>query len=404
MQNSINAFLRCVSIGILVAGSVSAGTYTEITDFSDRSETIKMFLYLPDNVPENPPVLVALHWCSGSAGAIYSANTFNLLADRYGFIVIYPDANSSDGCWDVHSEEVLTHDGGGDSRGIVAMVKYVLKNYHADSTRVFASGISSGAMMTNVLLGAYPDVFKAGAAFAGVPFGCFAGPDRWNGECSQGNLIKTAQEWGDLVRAAFPEYNGPRPRIQLWHGDLDDGLHYNNFGEEIKQWTNVLGISQTPTSTEENMPSSDMTRTRYTNSSGVVMVEGIVEHGMGHSLTVMPEHAIAFLGLDDTGKVDMKRTIAGEKNGNENVRISGINNGFIDVLVFSHAVQFKCDLYRPDGKKVLSVTRKSISPGESRISWPRGENEHRWPPGIYIVSVAVNGIAVREIPFAIYSR
>jgi len=29
-------------------------------------------------------------------------------------------------------------------------------------------------MMTQAMIGAYPDVFKAGAAFAGVPFGCFA--------------------------------------------------------------------------------------------------------------------------------------------------------------------------------------------------------------------------------------
>jgi hypothetical protein len=146
-----------------------------------------------------------------------------------------------------------------------------------------------------------------------------------------------------------------------------------------------------------------MTRTRYTNSSGVVMVEGIVEHGMGHSLTVMPEHAIAFLGLDDTGKVDMKRTITGERNGNENVRFLGINNGSIDLLVLSHTVRFECDIYRPDGKKVPSI-RKSISPGKSRILWSRAENEHRWSPGIYILSVAVNGIAIREIPCAIYSR
>ena len=29
------------------------------------------------------------------------------------------------------------------------------------------AGHSSGGMMTNVLVGSYPDVFKAGAAFAG---------------------------------------------------------------------------------------------------------------------------------------------------------------------------------------------------------------------------------------------
>ena len=51
------------------------------------------------------------------------------------------------------------------------MVKYVESHYGGDPNRVYATGHSSGGMMTNVLLGAYPDVFKAGAAFAGVPFG-----------------------------------------------------------------------------------------------------------------------------------------------------------------------------------------------------------------------------------------
>jgi acetylxylan esterase len=55
-------------------------------------------------------------------------------------------------------------------------------------------------MMTNVMAGAYPDLFTAAAAYAGVPFGCFAGPTEWNSDCSSGLLIKTAEEW---VRELF---------------------------------------------------------------------------------------------------------------------------------------------------------------------------------------------------------
>jgi hypothetical protein len=29
-------------------------------------------------------------------------------------------------------------------------------------------------------IGAYPDLFAAGAAFSGVPYGCFAGSSNWN--------------------------------------------------------------------------------------------------------------------------------------------------------------------------------------------------------------------------------
>jgi acetylxylan esterase len=92
-------------------------------------------------------------------------------------------------------------------------------------------------MMTNVLLMDYPDIFRAGAAFAGVPAGCFAttDPSRWNNECAVGHITQTAQQWGDIVRNAYPGYTGPRPRMQLWHGTSDTTLNYVNFGEEIKQ-------------------------------------------------------------------------------------------------------------------------------------------------------------------------
>jgi hypothetical protein len=152
-------------------------------------------------------------------------------------------------------------------------------------------------MMTDVLLGDYPDVFKAGAAFMGVPYGCFAttDPSMWNTQCANGQITKTPQQWGDLVRAADPGYTGPRPRVQLWHGTADTTLFYANFGEEIKQWTNVLGVSQTPTSTDT--PQSGWTRTRYGTQ-----VEAYSIAGVGHALplTGMAALAVQFFGLNST--------------------------------------------------------------------------------------------------------
>ena len=49
------------------------------------------------------------------------------------------------------------------------MVNYVERQYGGDPGRVFATGSSSGGMMTNEMLALYPDVFSAGAAFMGVP-------------------------------------------------------------------------------------------------------------------------------------------------------------------------------------------------------------------------------------------
>jgi hypothetical protein len=157
-------------------------------------------------------------------------------------------------------------------------------------------------MMTNVLLGAYPDVFKAGAAFAGVPFACFAQGSvdnlGWSSTCAQGKVSMTGEQWGALVRAAYPSYAGKRPRIQFWHGTTDDILSFHNFGEEIKEWTNVLGVSETPSSTENNAVQSGWVRTRYTDAGGVVRVEAIQETGQPHNLVVNGAEAIHFFGLD----------------------------------------------------------------------------------------------------------
>ncbi len=101
------------------------------------------------------------------------------------------------------------------------MVKYTLEKYHGDASKVFVLGGSSGAMMTNVLAGSYPDVFEAGAAFSGTPHACFAGapsatPMSPNQTCAQGQLPHSAQEWGNFVRNSYPGYTGRRTRMQIF--------------------------------------------------------------------------------------------------------------------------------------------------------------------------------------------
>ncbi|MBV1853079.1 extracellular catalytic domain type 1 short-chain-length polyhydroxyalkanoate depolymerase [Catellatospora tritici] len=293
------AVVPVVAAAILsVATPAQAATLTEVTNFGTNPGNLRMYLYVPNNVATRPGLLVANHYCTGNGPAFYSGTQFAQLADQYGFIVIYPSVTASDACFDVASTATLTHNGGGDSLSIVSMVKYVQQNYNSDPNRTYATGVSSGAMMTNVLLGAYPDVFKAGSAFAGVPFGCFAGPTKWNSQCAQGQLTKTAAQWGDLVRNAYPGYTGSRPRMQLWHGTNDETLNYVNFGEAIKQWTNVNGLSQTPTSTDT--PASGQTRTRYANSSGQVLVEAYSLANTSHNLPVNAASAVAFFGLNTT--------------------------------------------------------------------------------------------------------
>ncbi|NUT97430.1 MAG: PHB depolymerase family esterase [Saccharothrix sp.] len=286
---------------VLLAPSVpsaSAATLTEVTGFGTNPSNLRMHLYVPDRVQAKPPVLLAVHYCTGSGPAMYSGTEFARLADQYGFIVIYPSATRSGNCFDVSSPQALRRDGGSDPVGLVSMVRYVLQRHNGDAGRVFVTGISSGAMTTNVMLANYPDVFQGGAAFAGVPDGCFATTDGsgWNSACANGTVLKTPQQWGDIARSAYPGYTGPRPRMQLWHGTNDETLRYPNFGEEIDQWTNVHGVSTTPTSTD--YPQSGWTRTRYGSGVEAISLQGVSHNVMSSGMAL---RAIQFFGLDTSG-------------------------------------------------------------------------------------------------------
>ncbi|CAE6489148.1 unnamed protein product [Rhizoctonia solani] len=273
--------------------SIPRGVLTKITNFGSNPTNVENYVYVPTTLKSKPGLLTAIHYCSGTAQAYYSGTQYKQLAQQYGFIVLYPDAPDSGGCWDVHSNKTLTHDAGGDSLGIASGIRYLIKEFNVDTSKVFATGSSSGAMMTNVLAGAYPDLIRAAAPFAGVPYGCFAGPSMWNSQCSSGQLIKTAQQWGDQARSGYPGYNGTRPKMQLWHGSVDLTLKTPNFYEEIKQWTNVFGVSQTPTATTPNWPLPSWTKKEYGPN-----VQAIIAEGVGHDIPVQAAQVVQWMGLN----------------------------------------------------------------------------------------------------------
>ena len=308
------------------ADVVPTATLTEVTDFGTNPSDLRMYVYVPDSVTAAPAVLVAVHWCTGSGPDMYNGTEYDTLADQYGFIVLYPSVTRSSKCFDVSSPQALKRGGGSDPVGIKSMIDWVTRTYDADQSRVFATGISSGAMMTNVLLGDYPDVFAAGAAFSGVPFGCFATTDgsEWNSACAGGTVTHSPQEWGDLVRGAYPGYTGPRPRMQLWHGTEDDVLRYPNFGEMIKQWTDVQGVSQTPAATDT--PQSGWTRTRYGGTGDRAPVEAISLQGVGHNRYGygMAARVLTFFGLDSGGPAPQPQPGACKVNATTNAWSTGL--------------------------------------------------------------------------------
>jgi poly(hydroxyalkanoate) depolymerase family esterase len=302
-------FLAVVVSALLTPGlarPAAAASLTEVTSFGDNPGGMRMHIYVPDVRPANPAIVVAMHGCGGSGPGFYSSSEFAAQANQHGFIVIYPTATQQAGfgnCFDTWSDAAKRRGGGSDPVSIISMVNHARQQHGGDPNRVFATGSSSGGMMTNHLLALYPDVFRAGAAFMGVPFNCFANAADYppgSSRCTGGSMDRTPQQWGDAVRQAYPGYTGARPRVQLWHGTNDTLVPYQLLQESIEQWTNVFGLSQTPTSADT--PQSGWNRRRYADTSGAVRVEAYSIQGAGHSLPSagMAAAAVAFFGLTGT--------------------------------------------------------------------------------------------------------
>jgi acetylxylan esterase len=218
-------------------------------------------------------------------------------ADRKGFILIYPQTPNNDRCWDVGTVQSLKHEGGGDTQGLASTVKYTLEKYKGDPKKVFVTGSSSGGMMTNLMCGVYPDLFNAGASFSGVAAGCFAGdrgfsPMRSNGTCAGGKITKTADQWGQIVRAMYPGYTGPRPRMAIWHGTADNLVTYPNMVEMMKEWSNVLEVPFTKN--ETNTPSRGYTKMIY--GDGMKLL-GYSAAGVGHMVPQHAQQVLEFFGI-----------------------------------------------------------------------------------------------------------
>jgi acetylxylan esterase len=305
-----------IACGVLLASNARAASLQPVSGWSTAGlpSDVTMYAYVPDKVASKPPVLALIHYCGGTASAVFGqAQGGGLVkaADQYGFIIIAP---SSGRCWDVVSNKTRTRDDNGDSHAIKQMVTYALQNYGGNAERVYATGDSSGGMMTELLLALYPDLFKAGSAFAGMPAGCRGSGESGNGggysgACAGGNVSHSAQEWGDIARMLAPGYDGHRPRVQLFHGDADSTIKYPNHTEAIKEWSNVLGLSASATTTEMNVPLGmhQATRLRWKNECGYVVLDAFTslggDHGPSDAL-FKAEYVVPFLGLDKTGLVD----------------------------------------------------------------------------------------------------
>lgn len=208
-----------------------------------------------------------------------------VLAQKHKFYVIYPDKGAAAFSW--YSFFGTTGIGRSDIEpsSIAQMVADMKARHNIDPDKVFVNGLSAGAYMAVVMLATYPEVFAAGATFAGGAYGCTT-------SCAA--LGKKGQGWtwpgnhgADLVKKAHPavwnDANARKPRLMIFQGDADGAVTLENLADLTKQWTGAIGI--TGAGTPGNVKGHDLTEFV---KGGQVMVATVLMKGIGHGTPVDP--------------------------------------------------------------------------------------------------------------------
>jgi polyhydroxybutyrate depolymerase len=149
-------------LGVLVAGagcSSFRGTAEAGADFRDGTSVHSMTVagldrtyrvYRPSALPSSAPLVVMLHGGFGSGEQAERAYGWDQLADTAKFVVAYPDGIAR--AWNVHGCCGRPGRDGLDDVGfITAMVDEIGKSVGIDRSRIYATGISNGGMMSYTL-------------------------------------------------------------------------------------------------------------------------------------------------------------------------------------------------------------------------------------------------------------
>lgn len=122
------------------------------------------------------PVMVALHGCAMTGfgwNSMKHTTQFNELADRDGFIVVYPSQRPFENllnCWNSDDPRNQVRSAG-EPALLAGMTREVVADYNADPTQVHVSGASSGAGTAVILAATYPDIFATVTSVAGGEYG-----------------------------------------------------------------------------------------------------------------------------------------------------------------------------------------------------------------------------------------
>jgi polyhydroxybutyrate depolymerase len=172
-------------------------------------------VHVPDNFNEDSPVVFVIHGFTGSAGQIMEYSGMNTIADREGFVVVYPQGTKDSGGntffnvgYEFHKDSTVD-----DVSFIRDLFTLLSEEYSLKRKQGFATGMSNGGDMSYLLACTSADLFRAVAPVAGSL------------------MSKTKDMCNTQSPVPIFEIHGTGDQITLFDGDMENdggwGAYYD---------------------------------------------------------------------------------------------------------------------------------------------------------------------------------
>lgn len=209
------------------------------------AQRMSYWLYLPEQMPASRlPLVVMLHGCAQTATQFAQSTRMNLLAEKKGFAVLYPQqpaVRNGGRCWRWYKKSI--QEGGGEVGAIVAIIERVAERYALDKRRIYIAGISAGAAMANIVALNHPHLIAAVGMHSGSVFGAAQTPMEGYSVMQNGAVRSLRSA---VRKAAAPVDRFPVMPAILIHGQEDSVVRPVNLAHVAEQFRELHHLAGLP--------------------------------------------------------------------------------------------------------------------------------------------------------------
>tara|TARA_Y100001970_G_scaffold153717_1_gene188201 strand:+ start:4922 stop:5968 length:1047 start_codon:yes stop_codon:yes gene_type:complete len=177
------------------------------------------YLYVPDSISVEAPLVFVFHGYTGSAEGIMEYSGINEIADLNGFVACYPQGTTDDFGnsffnvgYSFHWNETVD-----DMGFVLSLAEYLQSEYSLSQVNIFSTGMSNGGDFSYLLACEASTYFRAIAPVAGI-----------------------MMQW--IFDACNPTI--PLPVLEI-HGTNDNISWWNGDSENVDGWGAYVGVDTT---------------------------------------------------------------------------------------------------------------------------------------------------------------